>query len=150
MARKPETTFYQSVHRHMSPRVYRMKLHNAFLSGPADSWYSGPSSDLWVEWKYLVLPKRSSTLVKAALTPLQEAWLRDRHLEGRNIAVIVGCPEGGVIFRDLSWETPLECGAYRTRLQPRKDLAAWIEGFVCRGFDGSQPEQQPPIASTVS
>lgn len=133
MARKPETTFYQSVHRHMSPQVYHLKMHNPYVGGPADSWYSGPAADLWVEWKYVILAKRPATPIGVTLSPLQRTWLRDRHQEGRNVAVIVGCPEGGVIFRDLSWETPLKCEAYRARLQPRKALAAWIEGFVCRG-----------------
>ena len=150
MARKPENTFRQSVHKHLSSAVYHMKLHNIYLAGPADDWYSGRTTDLWVEWKYLVPPKRSTTAINISISALQGEWLRSRYEEGRNVVVIAGCPEGGVVFRDLSWETPLQCGAYRAQLWSRKALAQWIEGFVCRGFDASQSGLQQPAMRIAS
>jgi hypothetical protein len=126
MAEKPETVFTRSVHRHLPPALYRMKTHNPYLSGPADMWYSGRRADLWVEYKFEVLPKRPTTLVAPGLSALQVDWLRDRHQEGRNVAVIVGCAEGGVVFRDLEWEKALTLVEFRARLQKRPELAAFI------------------------
>jgi len=133
MAAKPETTFYTSVHRHLPPELYRMKLFNPYVSGPADHWYSGTLADLWVEWKFFRLPKRSSTMVKPDLSPMQQEWTGARLREGRNVAVILGCSDGGVVYEDLSWEKSLTCGEFRARLKTRKQLAEWIEGKVWRG-----------------
>lgn len=133
MAQKPETTFYQSVNRHLPPQLYHMKTFNPYIAGPADSWYSGPKGDLWVEWKYQALPKRGSTLVRPDLSDRQAQWLTSRHNEGRNVAVILGCSDGGVVYEDLSWEQSLTCGEFRARLKTRKQLAEWIEGRVWRG-----------------
>lgn len=131
MSQGPETTFIGSIHRHLPVGLYRMKNHNQFNGGIADCWYSG-KRDLWVEYKFLVVPKRDATQIDLRhpngkmLSPLQQDWLRERHLEGRNIAVIVGCKEGGAIFQNLEWEVPLTTKQFRERLVSRKDVAAWI------------------------
>jgi len=137
MATKPETTFYRSVHRYLPSSVYQMKLHNPYLGGPPDHWYSGKSSDLWIEWKFQELPKRESTELLPDLSPLQAAWLKGRYEEGRNVAVILGCPLGGVIYTGLSWGQPLTLGEYRVRILKRNQLARWIEEIVCLGSDVS-------------
>lgn len=137
MATKPETTFYRSVHRFLPSQVYQMKLHNPYLGGPPDHWYSGPKSDLWVEWKFTQLPKRETTDLLADLSPLQARWLEQRYAEGRNVAVVLGCPLGGVIYTELSWGQPLTLGEYRVRLLKRNQLARWIEEIVCLGSDVS-------------
>jgi len=144
MSRKPETTFRLSVERHLPPirALYRMKNSSLYTAGVADSWYSADRQDLWVEWKYLILPKRLTTEVLANVSPLQSEWLTLRYNEGRNVAVILGCPDGGVVYKDLSWGVPLTCGEYRARLQTRKQLANWLEGEVCLGSTGSREEQQ--------
>lgn len=126
MASKPETVFIHSVHRHLPVALYRMKTHNPYLSGPADVWYSGPRADLWVEYKYVTLPKRAATPVTADLSALQLEWLRARHAEGRNVAVIIGCKEGGVILRHLAWERAMPCAWFRDMMLGRLALAAWI------------------------
>lgn len=133
MAAKPETTFYRSVHKHLpkEPTLYQMKLYNPFLAGPPDHWYSGDKADLWTEWKYLKPPKRPSTSVAPGLSGPQQRWLRERYEQGRNVAVVLGCPDGGVVYRDLDWEKPMPYGEYRERLQTRTQLADWIKGQVC-------------------
>jgi hypothetical protein len=50
---KPETTFIQSIHRHLPKEVYREKMANPYRGGTPDVWYSGYKSDLWVEYKFI-------------------------------------------------------------------------------------------------
>jgi hypothetical protein len=120
---KPETSFYQALHRHLPRGLYHEKMHNPYHGGTWDVWYSG-ARDLWVEYKHVLLPVRPATLVPIALSALQLEWGRARYAEGRNLAVIVGCREGGVLLRDLAWEQALTCAAFRARLLTRPALAA--------------------------
>ena len=64
---KPETVFTNSVHTHLDrATLYWMKNHNEYVGGVFDCWYSGKgdsSTDLWIEYKFVVLPKRDATLV---------------------------------------------------------------------------------------
>lgn len=131
MATKPETTFYRSILKHLPSRLYRLKMYNPFVAGPADHWFSGTTADLWVEWKWLVLPKRSTTRIGLDLSPNQSRWLRERAEEGRNVVVIAGCKAGGVIFTERSWEVPITQKEFVKRLVDRKSIAAWIEEKTC-------------------
>ena len=138
---KPENVFIASVHAHLPPpsKLYRMKLNNSYLSGPADNWYSGSghgSKDLWIEWKFIVVPKRDSTMIdinagkKPALSALQRDWLAERHAEGRNIWVGIGSEKGGVILEHLSWLQPMSAKDFRAAMMKRKQLAEYIAAFV--------------------
>lgn len=124
---KPETTFIASVHRHLPPgrkNPYWMKNNNQYTSGIWDVWYSGPLADLWVEYKWLDrIPQKSFT---PALSALQFDWGRERLAEGRNMAVIVGCKEGGVIFENLEWESELTNAAFKVQIRSRQEIAEWI------------------------
>lgn len=137
MAHGPETTFIAGVHRHLPVGLYRMKNHNEYNGGIADCWYSGEKSDLWVEYKHIVVPKRPDTLIdlcaakNPALSPLQQKWLRDRLAEGRSVRVIVGSPEGGVILSDLAWELPMPAKKFRELALTRKEIAEWIATYTC-------------------
>lgn len=129
---KPETTFTASVHRHLPPlsQLWREKMANPYRGGTADCWYSA-AADMWVEWKFLLLPKRDTTVVDLVtkgdiISPLQRSWLRDRSDEGRNVWVIVGCKEGGVPFHSRLWEVPLTTAEFRDRLRTRQQLAELI------------------------
>ncbi len=129
MSAKPETTFIAGVHKHLPPgrtEPYWMKNNNVYTAGIWDCWYSGTRDDLWVEYKFVVLPKRGETLVSIELSALQKDWGKDRMHEGRNLVVIVGCKEGGVIFENFGWEADITAAAFRSRLMPRAALAAWI------------------------
>ena len=131
MARKPENTFIASVHRHMPEDLYHLKTHSEYHAGIADVWYSG-ERDLWVEYKFLVLPKRDTTVIdlvggkEPSISRLQQEWLKSRHAEGRSVGVIVGCKEGGVWFPGVSWDTTYTTGWFRERILPRKALADLI------------------------
>lgn len=126
MARKAETTFIASVHRHLPLGVHREKMNNPYRSGTADVWYSG-RKDLWVEYKFIqAMPKRDDTLIALDLSENQKIWLEHRHNEGRNVAVICGCKAGGVLFTNLSWVQPLTAKQFASKVQSRQMLAEWL------------------------
>lgn len=83
-----------------------MKNHNVYNGGVADSWYSGRRADLWIEWKWVDLPKRDDTLIditagkKPSLSALQKDWITERRAEGRNVWVVIGSDAGGLMFMD--------------------------------------------------
>lgn len=125
MASKPESSFRRGVERYI-PHVYKEKMANPYRGGGADCWYSGVNNDLWVEYKYLAkLPIRVP--VSYGLTALQLRWLNDRYAEGRNVAVLVGCKEGGVILRAGEWNHPMAVEQFKDRVQPRHELGAFIQ-----------------------
>lgn len=102
----PENTFIASVHRHLPEGLYKMKNHNQYNGGIPDVWYSGPKADLWIEYKFVSLPKRSDTVITPGLSALQTEWLSARRSEGRNVGVIIGSKEGGVWLTGGTWQTP--------------------------------------------
>ena len=126
MAAKPETNYIGRVHKALSD-VYHEKNHNTYRGGTADCWYSGDAGDLWVEYKYVPkLPKRTEFLIPD-LSALQARWLGNRLDEGRNVAVILGTPKGGVIFRDREWLVGVSLAKLPERLLSVKQVAEWIK-----------------------
>lgn len=124
MSRKPENTFIASVHR-LIPSVYAEKMNNPYRGGTADVWYSGSVGDLWVEYKYLERIPRS-TKILPDLTPQQARWLNNRYDEGRNVAVVLGTPAGGVIYRDKGWMIESDQTSLLALVRSRPELAQWI------------------------
>lgn len=128
MSSKPETTFIGSVHKHLPPGredPYWMKNNNQYTSGIWDCWYSGNAADLWVEYKWLDRIPVQKPFVPE-LSALQLEWGKKRLAEGRNMAVIVGCKDGGVIFENLEWESEITNAAFKVRIRSRKEIAEWI------------------------
>lgn len=129
MSTKPETTFITSVHRHLPEEVYHMKNNNPYLGGVPDVWYSSKKGDLWIEYKFITLPKKQDTVIDLAggkspmISKLQQEWLTNRHSEGRNVGMIVGCKEGGVWMPGVSWTTPHTTAVFWGMLKSRKELA---------------------------
>jgi hypothetical protein len=130
----PETRFIASVHRHLPPadQFHREKMANPYRGGTADSWYSG-KRDLWVEWKFIELPKRDTTMIDLTggknppLSPLQQDWIRGRNREGRDVWVVIGCKEGGLILPGVRyWDAPFPTEYYRKRLLTRPEVAQRI------------------------
>ena len=120
MSRKPETTLIAGVNKFLPAGVHCEKTNNPYRKGMADVWYSAFPCDLWVEYKWL--PRIPKKPFLADLSVLQLNWLRDRYNEGRNVAVIVGCPNGVIILRNLSWEQPTTFDDLKTR----REAAEWI------------------------
>lgn len=123
-----ESQYTQAVHKHLPKVLYRWKINDSFQGGVADAYYSGTNGDLWVEYKYLKsLPKRLSTCITPALRSLQKRWLRDRHSEGRNVAVIIGSPEGSVILsKPSAWEAGISCEDFKEQALSKQEIANWI------------------------
>lgn len=127
MARKAESTFIAGIHKHLAMDVHREKMNNPYRSGTADVWYSGKKADLWVEYKFLpALPKREDTAITLDLSENQKIWLRQRHIEGRNVAVICGCKAGAVVFSNLTWEQPISTKIFTSFIRTRLETAQWI------------------------
>lgn len=134
MGTKPETTFYTSVHRHLPPdeELHREKMSNPYRGGTADHWYDGTRADLWIEWKFIIVPKRDDTVIDLCggknppLSKLQQDWLARRVANGRDVWVIVGCKEGGVILKKSRWEVPFPTQWFRHKMIDRKSIAGEI------------------------
>lgn len=135
---QPENTFIASVHRHLPPSLYRMKNHNQYNGGIADVWYSG-KRDLWIEYKFIAVPKRPDTIIDlinkplkgdSVISTLQQEWLKSRHFEGRNVGVIVGSKDGGVWCPGLSWNWTWTARQFSNAVHSRSDLALIIQRAI--------------------
>ena len=132
MARGPENNFISSVHKHLPMKLYRMKNHNQYTAGIADVWYSGKGRDLWIEYKFIEVPKRPDTTIDLVsgkspeISALQQEWLRARHEEGRNVGVIIGSKDGGVWLPGLTWNQTFQAKDFLACLRTRKELAEEI------------------------
>lgn len=96
----PENRFIQRVHKHLDKAVYREKMHNPYRGGTPDVWYSGPKSDMWVEYKW----NKARPTCKG-LSALQVKWLDARSAEGRNVAVVCGWERGVGVYMAGGWRT---------------------------------------------
>lgn len=124
MATGPENRFIKSVHDALHGGHHE-KMANPYRRGTPDVYYSGMLGDLWVEYKFIAkVPKRANILPE--LSQQQLEWCEARYNEGRNVAVIVGTPKGGVVFRHLEWMSPMSAERFASLLQPKKDIALWI------------------------
>ena len=135
MSTGPENTFIGAVHKHLRSDLYHMKNNNQFVGGVPDDWYSG-GEDLWIEYKFIVVPKRDETVIdlvsgkKPEISYLQQEWLESRHKEGRRVGVIVGCKAGGVWFPGINWRQNLTATQFRAAIMPRPDVARLIEDLT--------------------
>lgn len=127
---KPENSFITGVHKYLPPTLYRMKNHNEYTGGVFDCWYSGMVRDLWVEYKFIVVPKRDSTLVVPELSDLQLEWGTERRREGRNVWVVIGCKEGAVRVPFEQWGCGMSAQEFKKSLWSRRDYAAAVISFV--------------------
>lgn len=132
MAMTPENKFIGRVHKQLDKicSVYHMKNHNQYIGGIPDCWYSG-KSDAWIEYKYVdPLPVKVPVRPASLLSTLQVDWLKARHAEGRNVAVIIGCKDGGVILRHSEWDNEIPVQQFKSLIKSIPDLAEWIKEQV--------------------
>jgi hypothetical protein len=116
-----EHSFVRKVHRYLPDEVYKWKINARFVRGVPDAWYSGPGGDLWVEYKYL--SRTPAHAFTPQLSAHQAKWLRERHNEGRQVAVVVGCPQGSVVLTDREWERQV---AVPDTWNTARGVAKWI------------------------
>ena len=142
---KPENNFIARIHKYLPAALHREKMHNAYRGGTPDVWYSGSVRDLWVEYKYIQhVPKRSATRIPVDLSDLQRQWINRRLIEGRNIAVIIGCARGGYILPTLDFQPDTE--TFLRSCIPAKDLAHCITHFTTR----KERDETDPVLRTTS
>lgn len=127
---KPETRYILSIHA-LLDNIYYEKMANPWRSGTPDVWYSGCSGDLWVEYKFIDHIPLSNHILPN-LTPRQANWLNRRYKEGRNVAVILGIPSGGIVYRDKDWCTPLPSSELLQRSVTKREIADFIKQQVGR------------------
>ncbi len=97
-----EAGFTSSINKKLPKYIHSWKINCRYANGVPDAWYSADKADLWVEYKFLKkLPKKS---VKPNLSALQSKWLKDRQSEGRDVLVIVGSPEGCIVYENGEWD----------------------------------------------
>lgn len=133
MATTPENKFIGRVHKQLDKicSVYHMKNHNQYIGGIPDVWYSGKSGDLWIEYKYVdPLPVKVPIRPASLLSTLQIDWLKARHTEGRNVAVVIGCKDGGVILHYGEWVAEIPVQQFKALIKSVSDLAEWIKEQV--------------------
>jgi len=131
-----EHGFIKAVHRHLSPEVYRWKIHDTYTGGVPDAFYLGPAGSLWVEYKYVKLPKRPDTIVTFGISKLQAIWLTRAQECGQLAAVIIGFDKQAQIvdnpeqFNTMT-QRELQDGALSFQC-----VADWIENHVISGGYG--------------
>lgn len=130
MSSKPEASFIRSVHKYIPKELYTEGMANPYRGGTPDRYYEGNNGVLWVEYKYFPkLPpviELTSPKAKVKLSKLQEDWLRRAYNNGLNVAVIAGCPDGGIIFSGISWDAQWLRAEAVDFIRPRKEVAEWI------------------------
>lgn len=132
-----EHSFIRSIHRKLPADVYVWKINDNYQGGVADAYYSlRGGNDLWVEYKYLPkLPKRPDTPVHYGLSALQLDWLRARQLDGRNVLVIVGSPQGHRVLSHSAWEKPTTCMEFISSAIDTPQVVAYILETLQRNQD---------------
>ena len=97
-----EHGFIKAVHRHIPSEVYRWKIHDTYTGGVPDAFYCGPAGSLWVEYKYIKLPKRKTTVVTFGLSELQQIWLTKMAGYGQTTLLAVGWQQSTQVFYGLN------------------------------------------------
>lgn len=128
MTAKAETTFIHSIHKVLPGGVYREKQNNPYRGGQPDVYYEGNKDGLWVEYKFIVIPKRATTLITPDLSALQLQWLKRCYDNGLSPWVVVGCKTGGVLLTSpTAWSTAMATAHFLLQLKTRQVLADLIK-----------------------
>ncbi len=132
-----EHGFIDAVHRRLpaDPSFMKWKIHDSFAGGKPDAYYCGPLNDLWVEYKFIELPKRVTTQIYPDLSELQIDWLRFLDACRRPVWVVVGSPKLAGIFSVQEALDGFTKPQYLGRAVSFKDLASRITEH-CGVFSG--------------
>lgn len=98
-----EHGFVKAVHRQLPPWIKVWKICDDYQGGVPDALYFGQNGKLlFVEHKYVKLPKRKTTVINLDLSSLQKEWYSE--MDSRRIPeiVLVGCEGGGVWVESLT------------------------------------------------
>lgn len=131
-----EHGFIKAVHRHLSPEVYRWKIHDTYTGGVPDAFYMGPAGSLFVEYKYVKLPKRADTTVKFNLSALQTIWLTRALDYGQLAAVIIGFEKSAVALTNSESFSGMTKRELQDEAVSFQQIAKLIENHVLsRGYN---------------
>tara|TARA_R100000742_G_C4247844_1_gene66531 strand:+ start:322 stop:723 length:402 start_codon:yes stop_codon:yes gene_type:complete len=129
-----EHGFIKAVHRYLPSEIYRWKIHDTFTGGVPDAYYCGPAGPLFIEYKYIKLPKKADTYVKLNISALQLEFLSKMVKYKQNAIVIVGFvlenKTSGIILKNKIWEQDLNKEYYLSHAKLTKDIAKGIEKYV--------------------
>tara|TARA_R100001460_G_scaffold5433_1_gene15112 strand:- start:10788 stop:11213 length:426 start_codon:yes stop_codon:yes gene_type:complete len=123
-----EHGFVRSVHRKLSSDVFVWKINDKFAGGVPDAFYAGAARYLFIEYKYIKLPKRSSTPIKTGLSAQQKLWLNKMLGMDKQVAVIIGSCSGSLILRQ-DWDRPIPAELFRQRAMSTEAVAQWITAY---------------------
>ena len=118
-----EADFTRYIFGKLPPVIYKWKIMNMMQNGVPDAYFSGLAGDCWIEFKWQKAPKRDNTKFKVQVSELQNRWLSYRASEGRNVAVVLGTPDGCRIFDSVNWSIPI---TRKDLIHTRADIVEWI------------------------
>jgi hypothetical protein len=122
-----EHSFIRAIHKKLPADLYRWKIHDSYTGGVPDTLYAGPSGILFIEYKWLKsLPKKPTTPIKIGLSPLQIIWLNKFHSFGQKVAVVVGYPDGVLLFEGNSWTKDINIANIQNYVVTDKLLVSYI------------------------
>ncbi len=124
-----EHSFIRAVHKQIKKRskdCYAWKIRDSGQGGVADCWYDG-IKDLWIEYKWTNRIPKNNTVIPT-LSKQQIYWLSNRRKNGRNVYVVIGCPDGVCIIHSSEWATGVT--NFTARLITKTQLAELIIAFT--------------------
>ena len=128
-----EHGFIKAVHRHLPPEVYRWKIHDTYTGGVPDAFYCGPAGPLWVEYKYIKLPKRKTTTVTFGISELQRIWLTNVAQCRQTTLLVVGWAQSAQVFYGPNIKTTSTQDELVQNSYNFKELAALITKHCLSG-----------------
>jgi len=133
MSQQPEGRFLTTVNKPLKAwGIHWEKTHNIYRRGTPDVYYSANPRDLWCEFKYSKV-LRSIKIAgpsQPCLTELQYRWLRERHKEGRRVAVCIGFPQGGCFIQMEDFHRRIPLAELEQRIEVRKVLSARLRDYL--------------------
>lgn len=128
-----EHSFIRSIHTNISSDVFVWKIADKYQGGVPDTWYSGPSGYMFIEYKYIKnIPKRPTTQIKIALTELQRTWLRTAISHNHLAYIVLGSPAGVYITQDPDLKHVIQEQLISQSI-PKKNFISRIERVCTRG-----------------
>lgn len=130
-----ETDYWNSLRKHLVPRVYAWKISASYVKGVPDCWFSGVNQDLWVENKRIAGDGNPPAFLKLTdhkkyLSIHQQQWLERRHKEGRRTGVLVFSKVGHIYLPGLAWQKPISKLDFLEAAMPYKDMAERLINIV--------------------
>ena len=125
---KPEARFRTRVEDKLPHKVHAQGMALMHSNGTPDRYYEGPNGNLFVEYKWIAAKK--PRFVLPDLSPLQRAWVNRRYDNKHPVAVIVGCPTGGVVYLNRMWDHEITGTEFLAQVIPVTQIARWIQAVT--------------------